>query len=84
MTEKGTKKLSLDQLATYEIKVPGEFHDSWVDWEYELAVSMKVEEEHIPITTLRGYFDQAALHGLLRRLYAMGLPLISIHWIEGE
>lgn len=25
--------------------------------------------------------DQAALHGLLRRLYALGLPLISADWV---
>jgi hypothetical protein len=84
MIENGRQKLTLDQLATYEIKVPGEFHESWVDWESELAVSMKVEGDHPPVTTLRGIFDQAALHGLLRRLYSMGLPLISIYWIDGE
>jgi hypothetical protein len=84
MMKKGRQKLTLDQLATYEIKVPGEFHGSWVDWEYELAVSMKVEGDQPPVTTLRGTFDQAALHGLLRRLYSMGLPLISVICGEAE
>ena len=36
-----------------------------------------------PVTTLTGALDQAALHGLLRRLYALGLPLISVNFIEG-
>ncbi len=35
-----------------------------------------------PITTLTGTVDQAALHGLLRRLYALGLPLISVICVE--
>jgi len=34
-----------------------------------------------PITTLTGILDQAALQGLLRRLYALGLPLISVNCV---
>ena len=33
-------------------------------------------------TTLAATIDQAALHGLLRRLYSMGLPLISVICME--
>lgn len=36
------------------------------------------DADGLPITTLTGTFDQAALHGLLRRLYSLGLPLISV------
>jgi len=36
----------------------------------------------VPVTTLTGELDQAALHGLLRRLYSIGLPPISVLWIE--
>jgi hypothetical protein len=32
---------------------------------------------------LTGTMDQAALHGVLRRLYSLGLPLISVNPIEG-
>jgi hypothetical protein len=34
-----------------------------------------------PVATLTGTFDQAALQGALRRLYSLGLPLISVIWI---
>ncbi|MCJ7700470.1 MAG: hypothetical protein MUO62_02710 [Anaerolineales bacterium] len=34
------------------------------------------------ITTLTGTFDQAALIGLLRKLYYMGYPLISVNCIQ--
>jgi hypothetical protein len=37
-----------------------------------------------PVTTLSGAFDQAALHSLLRRLYSLGLPLISVICMECE
>jgi hypothetical protein len=42
------------------------------------------EGDGTPITTLTGVVDQAALHGLLRRLYALGLPLISVNLIEAD
>jgi hypothetical protein len=35
-----------------------------------------------PITTLTGIADQAALQGLLRRLYSLDLPLISVNCVE--
>jgi hypothetical protein len=35
-----------------------------------------------PVTILTGTFDQAALQGLLRRLYFPGLPLISVICID--
>jgi hypothetical protein len=35
-----------------------------------------------PVTTLTGTVDQAALHSVLRRLYSLGLPLISVVCVE--
>ncbi len=36
-----------------------------------------------PATTLTGVVaDQAALHGLLRWLYSLGLPLISVNCVK--
>jgi hypothetical protein len=37
-----------------------------------------------PVTILTGTFDQAGLQGLLRRLYSLGLPLISVICEEFE
>ena len=35
-----------------------------------------------PVTTLTSTVDQAGLQGLLRRLYALGLPLISVERVD--
>ena len=40
------------------------------------------DEHSHPITTLTTSVDQAALQGLLRHLYSMGLPLISVSWVD--
>ena len=35
-----------------------------------------------PVTTLTGRLNQAALQGLLRQLYSLGLPLISVVCVD--
>jgi hypothetical protein len=72
------KKLTLDRLATYQIVVPGVLDESWSHWTGGMTVTVKCEGEGPPVTILTGAVDQAALHGLLRGLYALGLPLISV------
>jgi hypothetical protein len=82
---KGVKQpLSLDRPATYQIKVPGELDESWSDWAGGMTIAVQSEGEGPPVTTLTGSVDQAALQGLLRRLYSLGLPLISVNSIEDD
>ena len=75
-------KLSLDKPAIYQIKMPGELDESWADWAGGITVTVDCKGDGPPVTILTGTFDQAALQGLLRRLYSMGLPLISVNCLE--
>lgn len=84
MTKNAKQKLTLDRLATYQIKVPGELDENWPEWAGEMTVATRSDEYGLPVTTLTGTVDQAALQGLLRRLFSLGLPLISVIYIEGE
>jgi len=77
-----TQKLTLDRPATYQIKVPGRLDDSWSEWGGEMTVTVETDDDDRPVTTLTGAVDQAALQGLLRRLYSLGLPLISVICID--
>jgi hypothetical protein len=77
------QRLSLDRPATYEIKVPGELDESWSDWAGGMTITVESEGDGPPVTTLTGALDQAALQGLLRRFYSLGLPLISVNCVEG-
>lgn len=78
---KNKYKLTLDQSATYQIKVPGELDESWTDWNGVMTVTVENDDDGLPITTLTGTVDQAALQGMLRRLYSLGLPLISVNCV---
>lgn len=82
MVKEFQRKLTLDQPATYQIKVPGHLGESWKEWGSPFIAAVECEGGSMPVTSLTGTFDQAALHGLLRRLYSFGLPLISVVWIE--
>jgi hypothetical protein len=73
-------RLTLDRPIVYQIKVPGVINPSEVTWATGLEVSCEGDP---PISILTGVLDQAALHGLLRRLYSIGFPLISVQWTEG-
>ena len=76
------QKLTLDRPATYQIIVPGELDDSWGDWTGNMTLIVESDDDGLPVTTLTGTVDQAALHGLLRRLYSLGLPLISVNCVD--
>jgi hypothetical protein len=72
-------KLTLDRPATYQIKVPVELDERWSEWNGEMSIRVEIDDEGRPVTTLTGTLDQAALQGLLRRLYSLGIPLISVN-----
>jgi hypothetical protein len=76
------QNLTLDRPVTYQIRVPGKLDESWSEWYGEMTVMVESDDDNFPITTLIGIFDQAALQGLLRRLYTLGLPLISVVCID--
>ncbi len=78
MMDKDHMKLTLDCLATYQIKVPGEIDQSWAEWSGMMQIRLEPGDPGPPVTVLTTTVDQAALQGLLRRIYSLGLPLISV------
>ena len=74
--------LTLDRPMIYQIKVPGQLNEHWSDWNGTMTIAVDSQSDGTLVTTLTGSVDQAALQGLLRRLYAVGLPLISVRCVE--
>jgi hypothetical protein len=71
-------RFRLDQPAIYEIQVQGLISQHWLNYFDELQIQV-AGEDGWAITTLTGSIvDQAALQGLLQKLYTLGLVLIKI------
>ena len=63
----------------YEIRVVGHLDTRWADWFEGLSFT----HESDGTTILYGpVVDQAALHGLLRKVRDLGMPLISAIRVE--
>ncbi len=61
--------------AVYQIRIQGQIDESWSEWLGGLAITPQSNGE----TLLTGSIvDQAALHGILDKLYAMNLPILSL------
>lgn len=63
----------------YCIKVQGCVDAHWSDWFNGLTLTVELDSEPAPCTTLTGLVpDQAALRGVLNKLWDMNLTLISV------
>jgi hypothetical protein len=75
-------KLTLYKPETYQIIIPGALDTARVDDTNPLNITVEENNDGKPISILTGLMDQAALQGLLRRLYALGLPLSSVNCVR--
>jgi hypothetical protein len=67
------------QSRRYEIRLQGHLDSRWAAW----FDGMTLTRHSDGTTVLDGaVVDQAALHGLLRKLRDVGLPLISVTQVE--
>ena len=65
----------MDKSSLFEIRIMGQISDQWSDWFSGMEIRTSAKDE----TTLRGYLsDQAELIGVLYRLQALNLTIVSV------
>ena len=65
----------------YQIRIKGHLDRKWADWFSGLSITSEASGE----TLLTGpVLDQAMLHGLLRKVRDVGLPLVAVMAVETE
>ena len=67
------------QPVVYQIRLKGHLGREWTDWFGGLSITLEEDGD----TLLTGpVIDQAALHGLLKRVRDLGMPLASVSPLE--
>ena len=68
-----------DQPSVYQIRIRGHLSPQWADWFEGLTITIEENGDTLLTGTV---VDQAALHGLLKKVRDLGTPLLSVNYVE--
>jgi hypothetical protein len=72
-------EMNPSQPMVYQIRIKGHLGREWTDWFGSLTLTLEDNGE----TLLTGpVVDQAALHGVLKKVRDLGMPLLSVNRVK--
>jgi len=81
VSDKIKEILSQNKKKTYQIRIKGHLGEQWGEWFDGMAITLEKSGD----TLLTGIItDQAQLHGLIKKIRDLGMPLISIVDINSD
>lgn len=75
MVGKNKKTIDPDEPVNYQIRIKGHLSPQWTDWFESMTVTLEENGETLLTGTV---VDQAALHGVLKKVRDLGMPLLSV------
>ncbi len=79
MSNELNSKTDPGESTIYQIRIKGHLGCQWADWFGGLTVTLEDNGE----TLLTGpVIDQAGLHGLLKKVQDLGMPLVSVNHVN--
>lgn len=79
MSNEPSSQPDIPQPMLYQIRIKGHLDSQWTDWFEGLTITL--EEDGDTLLTGR-LVDQAALHGLLKKIRDLGMPLVAVCPLE--
>jgi hypothetical protein len=74
-------KIEPHEETVYRIRVQGHLGTQWAEWFGGLAITLEENGD----TSITGPVpDQAALHGLLKKVRDLGMPLVALNRLEPD
>lgn len=71
--------------AIYVIRVRGRLREDWGEWLGGLTLQVETDDQGRTVTRLIApLLDQSALHGILARLHALNLELVSVTQLSSD
>jgi hypothetical protein len=81
MSGKFNSEIDPGQPMIYQIRIRGQLGRHWTDWFEGLTITLEGNGE----TLLTGsVVDQAALHGLIKKVRDLGMPLLSVVGVKPD
>ena len=68
----------------YQVQIEGWIGERWIQWFDNTTICTEQTANELPVTTLTGTFDQAALRGLLSKVWDLNLTVLSVTRIESR
>ena len=76
MTNEQKQNPDVDPSTVYQIRIKGHLSQQWMSWFEGLTITREQDGN----TLLAGaVIDQAALHGILKKVRDLGMPLLSVN-----
>jgi len=81
MTDEQSSNPDANQQTVYQFKLKGHLGQQWMNWFEGLTVTLEEDGN----TLLSGpVIDQSALHGILKKIRDLGMPLLSMNPIDTD
>ena len=81
MSKEDSPKTEPDQPMLYQIRIKGQLDRKWIDWFENVTIALEDDGDTLITCPV---VDQAALHGLLKKVRDLGMPLISVNRVKPD
>ena len=81
MNQDTSNNRSQSRSMVYQIRIKGHLGSRWREWFEGLTIELEADGNTLLTGTL---VDQAALHGVLKKIRDLGMPLLSVNTTGDE